>query len=326
MTVKRRASTPPDFTEPRFRCGFLAPRFWPSWCGLLVLRVMTHLPRTWVMSLGGWLGDWQRQRSHKRRRYAEINLALCFPELDAEARRRLLIEHFRQYGRGLLDLGLAFWGSRARLNELCEFERREWLLQTARRAPLIIVSYHMTALDIGGAALAGIYPAVAVMKRDKNPLLNWQLWRARVRRDAGNIEMLMRDQGLRRVVRLMRAGRIGVVVPDEDFGVSQNTVFAPFFGVPTSTLTSVARLAKITGARVVPWIARLDASRGRYAVIAGDPLPNFPSDDAYADAAAMNLAMENLIKQAPAQYMWTYQWFKTRPRGAPNPYKNSPAE
>lgn len=314
--------TPPKKTaDPRFEAEFLKPRFWGTWCRLLLLGVAMYLPRKWVMALGGFLGDQLRRRNAKRRRIAEINLALCFPELSERRRRQLLVAHFRQYGRGLLDIGLALWASAARVNRLCRLERRQWLQQLARRNRIIVVSYHFTTLDFSGSILAGIHPLVSMMKRDRNPLITWQLWAGRKHLDQDNIIMVMRDQGLRPMVRGIRAGHICCFVPDEDFGESSHTVFAPFFGVPTSTLTVVGRLAKLTGALVVPSATRLDPQTGRYTMTVGDPLENFPSADPRADATALNRAMEDLIRQAPEQYMWTFRWFKTRPDGQPNPYK-----
>ncbi len=313
-------ATRKETAEPRFRAAFLKPRFWGTWCGLLLLRIAMHLPRRWVMAIGGLLGDQLRARHKKRRRIAEINLALCFPELDERERRRLLVAHFRQYGRGLMDMALALWASPARLDRWCRLERREWLRRLLRRRRVILVAYHMTTLDLGGCMLARVHPYVAMMKRDRNPLLAWQLWRGRTRLDKANIRLVMRDQGMRPLVRGLQAGRLCIIVPDEDLGSSKRAVFAPFFGVRASTLTVVSRLAKLTGALVLPSATRLDPRTGHYVMRLGDPLENFPGADPEADAAALNRAMETLIRRAPEQYMWTFRWFKTRPDGEPSPY------
>jgi KDO2-lipid IV(A) lauroyltransferase len=39
-----------------------------------------------------------------------------------------------------------------------------------------------------------------------------------------------------------------------------------------------------------------------------------------ADTALMNVRLEKLIDEMPAQYFWVHKRFKTRPPGAPSPY------
>lgn len=307
--------------RPRFRAAFLGPKFWPTWARLLGLRLTLLLPRPWVMAAGGWLGDALRRRNAKRRRIAEVNLRLCFPQLTDAARAELLREHFRAYGRSVLDMALVLWARPARVDRWCKLPQRDQLRALLARGPVIVVAYHQTALDLGGGIVARVHPCVSMMKRDRNPLVTWQLWRGRAHLDRANIRVLMRDEGLRPLVRDLRAGRLCFFIPDEDFGLSRHSVFAPFFGVPTATLTVVSRLAKLTGATVLPSATVLDAKSGRYEMILGDALADFPSADAAADAAALNRAMEALIRPAPASYMWTFRWFKTRAEGAPNPYK-----
>ena len=81
---------------------------------------------------------------------------------------------------------------------------------------------------------------VSMMKRDKNPVLNWFLYRSRMRHR--KVKVYMRDQGLRRIIHGMNAGRTCFLVPDEDLGAGKHTVFAPFFGQDRATLNTVGRL------------------------------------------------------------------------------------
>ncbi|MEE8210306.1 MAG: hypothetical protein V3T85_00150, partial [Acidiferrobacterales bacterium] len=49
-------------------------------------------------------------------------------------------------------------------------------------------------------------------------------------------------------------------------------------------------------------------------------LAEFPTGDPNKDAARMNAALEQSIRDAPEQYMWTLKLFKTRPDNGPSPY------
>ena len=321
--MRRRTRNIGQPTPPRFMAGFLAPKYWPTWGWLLLLRVLMICPRRWLMAVGAKLGRVIGARNAKRRKIAAINLALCFPDWSAARRAQLLNEHFQHYGRALLDVSMGLWSNRARRNRWCVLKRRDWLVRTSKRRRVIIVAYHMTALDVSGCIAGDAHPMVSMMNRAVNPLLTWQLWKGRSHARRGNTRVVMREQGLLPLVRAMRAGRNCFLVPDEDFGVGKHGVFAPFFGASKATLTVVARLAKMTDALVVPSTTRLDETTGRYEMTLGEPLADFPSGDAAADARAVNRAMQELIRQHPAQYMWTFRWFETRPFGAPNPYKTS---
>ena len=296
----------------------LAPRHWLTWMLLGVLWLVSWMPRRWIMKMGGWLGERQLRRSGKRRHIATVNLELCFPHLPSEQRREMLREHFRSYGRGMLDLGLIMMASKERIEKYSVVQGRENLETHVGKRPVILISFHTTTLDMCSSSLLADVKLVSMMKRDRNPVLNWFMYRARTR--AGNAIVYMRDQSLRGIVSGLRAGRVCYIIPDEDFGQGRHTVFAPFYGQQRSSLNLVGRLAQKTGAVVVPAICRLDAETGLYTTEVGAALENFPSTDEVADATIINRTLEKMLSPAPDQYLWTFRWFRTRPQGEPDPY------
>lgn len=304
---------------------FLAPRpgvpwrdfvrFWPTTLLLGLLRLLALLPISIGRAIGGGLGMLMYAANAKRRRIARINLALCFPALDDNARERLLRRHYRDAGRAYLDIGWFAWGSKRRLTRAMQVDGLAHVTQAlAAGRRVILLAPHCVGMNIGGMAVAQHYPVFSMVKPQRNPVINWLLDRARARYDS---PLIQRDQGLRPVVRGLKAGWIFYYLPDEDFG-PKHSVFAPFFGVPTATLTTLGRLASLTDAVVLPCFARL--SRAGYAITVAPPLADFPTGDEGTDAARMNQALEAGIRAAPEQYMWTFKLFKTRPAGAASPY------
>ncbi|MBI3348262.1 MAG: lysophospholipid acyltransferase family protein, partial [Burkholderiales bacterium] len=98
-------------------------------------------------------------------------------------------------------------------------------------------------------------------------------------------------------------------VPPDGLGV-----WAPFFGRPAYTMTLAARLVQQTGAALLLiWGERLPGGQGF--VVHVLPAPEIARDmPPEAAAAAVNAAMESLIRRAPGQYLWGYHRFKA-PRG-----------
>ena len=303
---------------PRFRATFLHPRYWGRWVLYAFLYLLTFLPRRWVMALGAKIGDQFRQRNKKRRHIVEVNIDLCFADLPQSERDTMVVEHFRHYGRVLADMGLALWGSRRQVNRVMGYEGVEQVQQIVSQGPILLLTYHLTTLEMLGAVVAQLGPGITMMNSNKDELLTWQQYRARKRFE--NVTMVMRHQGLRPLIEGIKQRRFCVYVPDEDFGDGKHSNFAPFFGVQRATLNTVGRLAKMTGATVVPSICLLDHVTGQYRTIFADPLSDFPLKDEAANALTVNQAMESLLSQAPEQYMWTFRWFRTRPHGAPSPY------
>lgn len=269
-------------------------------------------------AVGAALGLLMGLANAKRRRIARINLALCFPELSARARRRLLLRHFIVSGQSLVDLGYLAWTSTEWIRRKVRIRRMGPVLaqlEAGRR--LILLVPHCVGINFGGAVLAQHYPAFSMFKPQPDPVVTWLLNKGRTRFGA---RLLARAQGLRPVVRGLEQGMIFYYLPDEDLG-RRNSVFAPFFGVPAARLPTLARLARMTDALVVPCCSRLLPRGEGYEVTFMPPLKGFPSGDDVQDAAQMNRAVEECIRRAPEQYLWTFKIFRTRPPGAPDFYE-----
>jgi KDO2-lipid IV(A) lauroyltransferase len=97
-----------------------------------------------------------------------------------------------------------------------------------------------------------------------------------------------------------------------DYG-TRDSVFVPFFGVQTATITSLSRFARMARARVVPVVSRL--TKEGYEVTVHSPWANYPTGDVEADTATMNVYLEDFIRATPEQYYWVHKRFKTRPEG-----------
>ncbi len=277
-------------------------------CVLLPLRVLRG-----VGAVLGWLFFALNRR---RRRIARINLQLCFPDLDARARARLLRRHFLTTGQSYADLAFLAWAPRSRIDQKVRVLGLEHLRAARARAQaLILLGAHFVGLNFG-VILARYEPLFSMYKPPRDPVLDWFLNTGRVR---FGCQLLARARGLRPVVRALRQGSTFYYIPDEDFGPARS-VFAPFFGVPTATLPTLGRLATLTQAAVLPLSVRLLPGGQGYALELQPPLADFPSGDLLRDAARMNQVLEEAIRKTPEQYMWTFRFFKTRPDNARSPY------
>lgn len=293
----------------------LAPKWWLSWLLLGVLRLMALLPLRISRAFGAMLGGFMYVLNTKRRRIARVNLELCFPEKSERRRAQLLRRHFIVNGQSYVDLGFLAWASERQLLRKTHFRGLE-SYHALRGHNVILLAPHCVGMNFGGLMASRARATFSMVKLQRDPVVNWLLNRGRMR--FGSF-LLSRAQGLRPVVRGLKQGHVFYYLPDEDFGERQS-VFVPFFGVPTATLATLGRLAHLTHALVVPCFTRLLPGGRGYEVILKPPLKNFPSGDRTRDAARMNEVIEAELRSMPEQYLWTFKFFKTRPDGAPSPY------
>ena len=292
-----------------------APRYWPSWAWLLLLRLMAALPLAWSRAVGAALGLLMMVTNEKRRKIARINLEMCFPKLSLHERERLLRRHYIVSGQSYFDLGYLAWASERRIVRKTHIRGLENYL-SLRGRNVILLAPHCVGMNFGGSMVGRERATFSMVKLQRNPVVNWLLNQGRMR--FGSF-LLSRDQGLRPVIRGLKQGLVFYYLPDEDFGQRQS-VFVPFFGVPTATLATLGRLARLTDALVVPCFTRLLPGGRGYEVILKPPLEDFPTGDRAHDAARMNEAIEEGLRHMPEQYLWTFKIFKTRPGRAPSPY------
>lgn len=260
--------------------------------------------------LGEALGSLLYPLAGSRRRVGETNLRLCFPDLTERQRADLLKAHFRALGRATLLETVSWWGDRAEVERLTRFEGLEHLRPHLGK-PLIWLAPHFVGLNIGGVRVTAEFaPIVSLYARIKNPLVDRLMLRARTR--FGASEMYSRQDGIKPVIRAIRKGLPFYYLPDMDYG-RKDAVFVPFFGVPAATVTGLSRIARATGAVVVPCITRWQDDG--YVTRFYPAWQDYPTDDASADTARMNAFIEERIREMPEQYFWLHKRFKTQPDG-----------
>jgi KDO2-lipid IV(A) lauroyltransferase len=97
--------------------------------------------------------------------------------------------------------------------------------------------------------------------------------------------------------------------PDQRF-TDKNSELVAFFGQPASSNVATSRLAKISGAAVLPYFPERRADGRGYVVHIHPPFENFPSGDAIADTRRFHELIEMHVRRHPEQYLWAYKRFK----------------
>jgi KDO2-lipid IV(A) lauroyltransferase len=289
--------------------SFKSPRYWPMWILLGFMHVAARLPYRWQLRLGRGMGWLLRRAKRREHRIAARNLEICFQNLSASEREDLLVRHFAAVGMSFVEMGIGWFTPIERLLERVTVFGREHLDEAlARGNGALLFTAHFTTLEVGAAVIEALTPNVSCMYRpQRNAMMDVLIRRGRHRFAK---EQIPRDN-VRALVRNLRHNYAVLYSPDQTYLGNQSALL-PFFGEPAVTNTATSKLAKISGATVLPYFFRR-LPNGDYRVDIGPPLADFPSDSAARDSERLFALLEDYIRLAPEQYLWLYKKFKGRP-------------
>jgi KDO2-lipid IV(A) lauroyltransferase len=285
---------------------FLGPRYWLVWLGLAFVRAVNVLPLPMQMRIGNVLGRLAYSFSRRDRRIAHINVQLCLPELGEQARRNLVRAHFQALACALFETGLVWWAPDERLRRLIAFEGVEHLRAAlARGRGALLLTAHFTTLEMGARALTLLGPTSIMYLTPSNPLIAELSRRGRTRH---TVQAISSEQ-IRDLLQNLKNNIPVWYAPDQRF-TDKNSAIVPLFGQPAASNVATSRLAKISGAPVVPYFPERRADNRGYTVRIYEPLANFPTDDPIEDTRRFHELIEAHVRRYPAQYLWAYKRFK----------------
>ncbi|MDR3386300.1 MAG: LpxL/LpxP family Kdo(2)-lipid IV(A) lauroyl/palmitoleoyl acyltransferase [Rudaea sp.] len=297
---------------PQTRPRLMHPRYWPSWIGLGVIWLVARLPFRALLALGRGLGLLTRLLPGERRHVAQRNLQLCFPELDDAARARLLRATLADLGMMLVEFALSWMGSERGMAAVpCTIDGLEHLQRCrAQGRGVLLVGAHFSHLELCARLISQRIRIAGMYRIMDNALFERYVLRARLR----YADAMFTKDDIRRTVTYLKRGGAVWYAPDQDMR-GKDAVFVPFFEVPAATITATHHLARLSGAAVIPFFHRRREDGRGYVLRLEAPLEDFPSADVIADTARVNIAIERMVREAPAQYLWVHKRFKSRPPG-----------
>lgn len=297
--------------------AFWGPRYWLTWLLLLWMRITAALPWPWAIRFHKRIGYVLGLLLQKRRRIVMRNLEICFSEYDEEQLQDMATRHFESVGASFAELAFAWFGPMEKLRSLFRVEgMRHVRAAFAKGKGVIFFSGHFTTLEICAPVLKSVVDSYAFMFRPRsNALLNEMQTRGRMR--AAHKSFANTD--IRAMLRSLRENSGVWYAPDQAYG-GANARLLPFFGELAMTNTATSRLARASGAAVVPFFfCRLPDDSG-YLLTFSAALEDFPSDDVEHDTRRLTGVLEGFIAACPEQYLWMHRKFKGRPPEFPNVY------
>lgn len=295
---------------------YLKPQYWGVWLfmGFLFISQLLPFKIQWQISRAlGWLSFTLAKR---RRHIAQVNVDICFPELNPQQKTALVKEIFHENMQGYLDSATAWFGDYERFKATLEVRGKEHIDQVhANGQGVVLAGAHFSILDLAGALTSLVMEMNVTYRPLDNKLMNAIMMRGRYRFCSNAYH----KKNVKGFISCLKRGGALWYAPDQDYG-RKYAVFAPLFGRNASTISGLTFLSKSGNARIVPYSYHRKQNCQEYILEFYPPLPD--TGDEVQDATAYNQWLETAIRRYPAQYLWLHKRFKTQENpDDPNPYK-----
>jgi KDO2-lipid IV(A) lauroyltransferase len=282
-------------------------------------RHFGYLPLAWLHAIGLMIGTLYWYFPNRERRATQINLSICFPELNPSQRDVLCRRSLQQMGRSLMELSSIWFRP---VDEVCGLVRAVSGEAHLNRSPgqgLILLLPHLGCWEIIGVVLPQREQVTSLYRPPRKRQLESLIKQARER--SGSTLVPTDNQGVKRIYQALKQGGTTCILPDQQPKSSRASVFAPFFGHPALTMLLINRLARKTGAKIVIGYAeRLAGGRG-YHIHYRLPPAGLGDKDPQQAAEALNRGLESVIRACPEQYQWSYKRFREQPDKGSSPYQ-----
>jgi len=305
--------------QPNFKLSFLLPKYWLTWIAVLIMYSISWLPYKFQLFLGRQLGKLLFKIGSSRKKVAEKNLELCFPEMKKEEREQLLLKNFESTGIALLETGMGWWWPNWRIKRKVTITGLEHIEEAKKNGDnVLILGVHYLCLEIIGRGFGQVHPSVIFYRPHNNDLMEFFQHRGRGRSN----RYMLGKRDVKGLIKAIRDGESSLYLPDQDYG-RKRSVFVPFLNVEETASTTgtliFARQPKTKTFMIIP--QRMDDGSG-YTVTITPALDNFPTDNDINDVTRVNQEIEKAVLLKPEQYMWLHKRFKTRPNETdPSLYK-----
>lgn len=281
------------------------------------VALLGAMPRGAARGVGALIGAIAFRALSRLRKVGLRNLQLAFPEKTDSEREAILRLVYRNLGYLLAEFCQMPHYTPERARRLIRYEGLENYLEAREQGKgVLVLTGHLGAWELSSFfhSLMG-YPMGMVIRRLDNAFVDEFV--NRIRCLHGN-RVMHKDDFARGLIAAMRAGETVGILMDTNMTPPQG-VFVPFFGIQACTASGLARVARKTGAAVVPGFLLWEEREQKYILRFGEQLTLVQSDDSEADAVAntalFTSVIERYIRDYPEQWLWMHRRWKTRPPG-----------
>jgi len=278
------------------------------------LRLFALLPWRAVQAVGSAIGWFMWKTPNRSRDVVRINLAKCFPDMDAAEREQLVGQSLKDIGKSLTESACAWiWPAQRSIDLVREVEGLEVLRDALASGKGVVgITSHLGNWEVLNHFYCNQCKPIIFYRPPKLKAVDDLLRQQRVQ--LGNRVAASTKEGILSVIKEVRKGG-AVGIPADPEPSESAGIFVPFFA--TQALTSKFVPNMLAGGKAVGVFLhalRLPDGSGYKVILEAAPEAMY-STDTETSCAAMSQVVERYVRAYPSQYMWSMKRFKKRPPG-----------
>jgi Kdo2-lipid IVA lauroyltransferase/acyltransferase len=250
------------------------------------------------------------------RSIARRNLELAFASLSSEQRSAILRKTYRNFGRMAAEWVHFPELSANNIDRYVTYAGREhWedAIERSQGRGILVLTGHFGNFELLSVAHSIYGNRIAIVQRpNRNPVLDYAI--AARRHRFGNLTVA-RKGAARELMRLLGENWMVAIPLDLD---TRHGAFVNFFGTLAATNPSLARIAMVTGAPVLPafMVRQGETSQHQITIL---PMINVRSSSNRSECIHeytqfFTSVIESMIRRHPDHWNWIHRRWKTRPR------------
>lgn len=266
-------------------------------------HVVKHLPLNVIKSFAADLMQFGGMVLGIRKKTAEGNLKLVFPQMTAIERKKILTDMYREMGKNAAEVYFADFEELYNDVVLEGWENLEEAI--ALNKGVIMASAHTGNWELAGRYIHRKHKLSVIYKKLRNRYLNNFTYS--LRNDDGLV-MIELKNALRQILKLLKDKYIVTIMIDQN--ARKNGVLTNFLGHPASTFVGTAKIAIKTQTPIVPAIALRTADDKHKFVFEPMILPHDfknTTADIIALSECVSQPIEKYILQYPEQWFWVHR-------------------
>ena len=279
---------------------------------LRALKIVSWLPLSISRIKGGFFGWILYTCNAQPARVAKVNLALCYPAMDAKAVNQLCAQRMKHLAQAIFETP-AVWrkGNPWITNNIVAIRGLDLFEEAiADSRGTILIIPHQGNWEVLGL-WAGQHKAMTSLY-DPPRMQEMEGWIKTSRQQSGATLVPTNVRGVAAIIKALKRGELTGILPDQQ-PPPESGEFAPLLGVQTRTMTLINKLLQRSGARGLMCTAlRVPGGWELHFLAVDEALYN---ENITISLAALNRGVESIIALAPEQYQWEYKRFRDRPTG-----------